>query len=34
VEWWLDNVIEQTKGFKDVETTKRKPSRKGKKRIS
>ena len=34
LEWWLDNVIEQTKGFKDVEAAKRKSSGRSKKHLS
>ena len=34
LEWWLDNVVEQTKGFKDVEAAKRKPSGRSKKHLS
>ena len=33
LEWWLDNVVEQTKGFNDVEAVKRKRDRKNKKRV-
>jgi len=34
IEHWLDEVIEQTKEFKDVEAIKHKPGRKSKKQIS